>query len=76
MKPKVIVCLGASAAQALLGAQFRVSRQRGEFVDSPLAPHVAATVHPSSLLRTPDDETRRMERERFVKDLKKIARAM
>src|SRR5262245_7657725 len=76
VKPKVIVCLGASAAQALLGAQFRVSRQRGEFVDSPLAPHVAATVHPSSILRAPDDETRRVERERFVKDLKKIAKAL
>src|SRR5262245_1553398 len=74
VKPKVIVCLGASAAQALLGAQFRVSRQRGEFVDSTLAPHVAATVHPSSILRAPDDETRRVERERFVKDLKKIAK--
>jgi DNA polymerase len=76
VKPKVIVCLGASAAQALLGAQFRVSRQRGEFVDSPLAPRVTATVHPSSILRAPDDETRRVERERFVEDLKKIAKAL
>ena len=76
VKPKVIVCLGASAAQALLGTRFRVSRQRGEFVDSPLALHVTATVHPSSILRAPDDKTRRVERERFIEDLKKIARAI
>jgi DNA polymerase len=76
VKPKMIVCLGASAAQALLGAQFRVSRQRAEFVDSPLAPRVTATVHPSSILRAPDEETRRVERKRFVEDLKKIARAL
>lgn len=59
-KPKVVVCLGATAAQALLGKQFRVSRQRGEFVSSPLAPKVLATVHPSSILRAPGDETRRV----------------
>jgi uracil-DNA glycosylase family protein len=73
VKPKVLVCLGASAAQALLGAQFRVSRQRGEFVESDLALYVMATVHPSSILRAPDEETRCTERERFVRDLKKIA---
>ncbi len=55
VKPKVIVCLGATAAQALLGKNFRVTRQRGEFVESPLAPYVLATVHPSSILRAPDD---------------------
>ena len=54
VKPKVLVCLGATAAQTLLGRNFRVSRQRGEFVPSTLAPHVLATVHPSSLLRAPD----------------------
>ena len=75
-KPNVIVCLGASAAQALLGRDFRVSRQRGEFIESPLAPHVMATVHPSSILRAPDDETRRAERERFVEDLKKLKRVL
>jgi uracil-DNA glycosylase family 4 len=74
--PKVIVCLGATAAQALLGKKFRVSQQRGEFVSSPLAPFVTATVHPSSILRAPDDETRRAERQRFVEDLKKVAQAL
>jgi len=71
-KPKVLVCLGASAAQALLGRDFRVSQRRGEFIESPLAPHVMATVHPSSILRAPDDEARRAERARFVEDLKKL----
>ena len=73
VRPQVLVCLGATAAQALLGSTFRVSRQRGEFVDSPLAPHVLATVHPSSLLRAPDEETRHKETERFIADLKKAA---
>ena len=73
IKPRVIVCLGATAAQSLLGKQFRVTRQRGQFVESPLAPLVMATVHPSSILRAPDDETRRTEMRRFVDDLKKIA---
>jgi DNA polymerase len=76
VKPQVLVCLGATAAQALLGRSFKVSRQRGEFVVSPLAPRVLATVHPSSILRAPDDETRRRETERFVRDLKKVARAL
>jgi len=73
VRPTVIVCLGATAAQALLGRAFRVSRDRGRFVPSPLAPHVLATVHPSSLLRAPDDETRRRETERFVADLRVVA---
>jgi DNA polymerase len=75
-RPKVIVCLGATAAQTLIGKQFRVSQQRGEFVPSSLAPYVTATVHPSSILRAPDDETRRAEMARFVDDLKKVARVM
>ncbi len=73
VRPNVIVCLGATAAQALLGRAFKVTAQRGEFVPSSLAPHVMATVHPSSLLRAPDDETRRREQQRLVEDLKKIA---
>src|SRR2546429_40991 len=73
VKPRVIVCLGATAAQSLLGKDFRVTRQRGEFIESPLAPVVMATVHPSSILRAPDDDTRRTEMRRFVDDLKKIA---
>src|SRR5688572_3837017 len=73
VKPLVLVCLGATAAQALLGKTFKVSRQRGEFVPSSLAPRVMATVHPSSILRAPDDEQRRAEMSRFVDDLKKAA---
>ena len=71
--PKVIVCLGATAAQALLGRAFRVTEQRGEFVKSELAPHVMATVHPSSILRAPDDDARHEAMKLFVADLKKIA---
>jgi DNA polymerase len=73
LQPEVLVCLGATAAQALLGKDFRVSRQRGEWVPLPLAPHVTATVHPSSILRAPDDETRHAEMARFVADLRRIA---
>jgi len=76
LHPAVIVCLGATAAQALLGRQFRVSTQRGVWVPSPLAPFVMATVHPSSLLRAPDDETRRREMERFIEDLKLVHEAL
>lgn len=73
IKPEVIVALGATAAQALLGPQFRVTKQRGQFIESTLAPYVMATVHPSSILRAPDDETRRFEYRHFVADLKKLA---
>jgi uracil-DNA glycosylase len=73
IKPRVLVALGATAAQALLGAQFRVTKQRGKFLDSTLAPYVMATVHPSSILRAPDDETRRLEYRQFVNDLKKLS---
>ena len=76
VKPKVIVCLGATAAQALLGPKFKVSKQRGQFIESPLAPYVLATVHPSSILRAPDDETRHLEKRRFVDDLKKVAHVL
>ena len=76
VKPRAIVCLGATAAQALLGRQFKVTAQRGELVPSPLAPMVLATVHPSSILRAPDDETRREELKRFTDDLRKAARAL
>jgi uracil-DNA glycosylase family protein len=73
VKPGVLVCLGATAAQALLGKNFKVSRQRGELVESSLAPVVMATVHPSSILRAPDEKARREEMRRFVADLKKVA---
>jgi uracil-DNA glycosylase family protein len=72
--PKVIVCLGATAAQALISRDFRVSRERGEMLKSPLAPLITATVHPSSILRSPDDESRDLAMGEFVEDLKKIAR--
>jgi uracil-DNA glycosylase family protein len=76
IRPEVIVCLGATAAQALLGKQFKVSTQRGIWVESPLAPYVMATVHPSSLLRAPDDETRHRETKRFITDLKRVHEAL
>jgi DNA polymerase len=76
VKPKVIVCLGATAAQALLGSKFRVSKQRGQFIESTLAPYIMATVHPSSILRAPDDETRHVEKRRFIDDLKRVARVI
>ncbi|WP_394842801.1 UdgX family uracil-DNA binding protein [Pendulispora brunnea] len=76
VKPRIIVCLGATAAQALLGKSFRVTQHRGEPVPSPLAPVVLATVHPSSLLRAPDPETRRTERARFVRDLVAVRRLL
>jgi DNA polymerase len=76
LKPDVLVCLGATAAQALLGKGFRVSTQRGQLIHSDLAPYVIATVHPSSLLRAPDEETRRIEMKRFVGDLKEAAKVI
>ena len=76
VRPRVIVCLGATAAQALLGRGFRVTQQRGTFVESPLAAFVTATVHPSSILRAPDDAARRQEMLEFVADLKKVAKTL
>jgi DNA polymerase len=76
VKPRVLVCLGATAAQALLGRGFKVTQQRGAFVNSPLAPLVTATVHPSSILRAPDEESRREEMRGFVADLERIARKL
>ena len=76
IQPRAIICLGATAAQALLGPKFKVSVQRGQFVESAMAEYVTATVHPSSILRAPTDEARRTERARFVDDLKKIRAAL
>jgi len=76
VKPRAIVCLGATAAQALLGKGFKVTTHRGALVISPLAPLVMATVHPSSLLRAPDDETRQRETQRFIQDLRAIAKRL
>lgn len=72
VKPEVLVCLGATASQALLGRDFHGSRQRGEFVPSGLAPHVTATVHPSSILRAVTEDDRRREMGLFVDDLRKV----
>jgi DNA polymerase len=73
VRPELIVCLGATAAQALLGSDFRVSRQRGQFFSLPGMPVITATVHPSSILRAPDDETQALEMQTFIADLRKVA---
>lgn len=76
VRPRVLVCLGATAAQALVGRQVRVTRDRGRPLESPLAEHVLATVHPSSLLRAPDDAARREAFAAFVADLAVVARLL
>jgi uracil-DNA glycosylase family protein len=76
LNPKILVCLGATAAQALLGRTFSVSRQRGQKVESSLAPNVIATVHPSSILRAPDEEARKVQMRGLVDDLKVVARLL
>lgn len=76
IQPKVIVCLGATAAQSLLGKAFRVSKQRGEVLPSPFGGQILATVHPSSLLRIEDESERQEARRRFVEDLKVAAKAV
>ena len=73
VQPQVLVCLGATAAQSLLGRNVSVSRQRGQAIESPLAPIVTATLHPSSILRAPNDESRHAQMRAFVDDLKKVA---
>ncbi|HEV8229917.1 MAG TPA: UdgX family uracil-DNA binding protein [Candidatus Limnocylindria bacterium] len=76
VKPDIVVALGATAAQALLGRAFRVTKDRGKVVSSPLAPRVVATVHPSSILRAPDDESRQAEMRAFIRDLRAVAKLM
>ena len=71
--PRVVVALGATAAQALFGKTFRVTRERGRLVPFALAPYALATVHPSSLLRAADEEARRREILRFIEDLRQVA---
>jgi uracil-DNA glycosylase len=73
VKPRVLVCLGATAAQALLGRQFRVTQHRGEWIESELAERVTATIHPSAILRQRDDESRHAELAAFVDDLRLVA---
>jgi uracil-DNA glycosylase family protein len=72
VRPRILVCLGATAAQSLLGKEFSVTRQHGELVESELAPFTIATVHPSSILRAPDAESRRRQMRAFVEDLKQV----
>jgi DNA polymerase len=72
IKPKVIVCLGATATQSILGNEYRLTQERGKFVQHPWAPYVTATVHPSAILRATDEDQRRSEYQRFVDDLKKV----
>lgn len=76
VRPRVVVALGATAAQALLGSTFRLTQHRGEPIASDLPMPVIATVHPSSILRAPDDETRHAEMAKFVDDLRRVARTV
>lgn len=76
LRPRVLVCLGATAAQALLGRSFRVTRQRGELLDSPLAGKVMATYHPSAVLRAPDDDARARTFDELVTDLARVAKLL
>ncbi len=76
VEPEVLVLLGATAAKALLGGSFRLTRHRGEFVDSELAPLVTATIHPAAILRAPDDEARIEQRRSFAADLRVAGAAL
>ena len=73
LQPQIIVCLGSTAAQSVIGPGIKVTEKRGQFMSSILGPEVMVTVHPSSLLRVPDHDKRIEEREKFVSDLKKVA---
>jgi uracil-DNA glycosylase family protein len=76
VKPEAVVLLGATAAKALMGSSFRVTRHRGELLDSELAPLVSATIHPSAILRAPDEVARAAERKAFASDLRAVAEAL
>lgn len=76
VKPQIVVLLGATAAQGICGSKFRVTQHRGEWLSSEIAPNVIATVHPSSILRAQDDDSRHDEMAKFVADLKKVALAI
>jgi uracil-DNA glycosylase family protein len=76
VQPQVIVCLGATAAQALLGRSFRVTQKRGQLLSFGAAEHILATVHPSSILRAPDETARHQEYKSFVADLSVVARLL
>lgn len=72
IQPQIIVCLGATAAQTIFGGAYRLTKERGQFVNNSWAPHVTSTVHPSAILRAPDEKQRHIEYEKFVGDLKKV----
>ncbi len=76
VRPRVVVCLGATSAQSLLGRDFRVTQHRGELLESDIAEHVTATVHPSSILRQQDEGSRHAELAAFVDDLRVVARLL
>jgi uracil-DNA glycosylase family protein len=76
VRPRIVVCLGSTAAQGLLGNQFRVTRQRGEFFASEIAAFITATVHPSSILRAPDEAARQSEMASFIRDLEGVAKRL
>src|SRR5689334_13700056 len=76
VKPHVIVCLGSTAAKAVISKNFKVSTQRGQFVESRLAPFVFATLHPSALLRVQEEEDRELAFKQFVRDLALIKKAL
>jgi uracil-DNA glycosylase len=76
VKPSVMVCLGATAAKAFLGSDFRVTRDRGKLVESDLAPIATGTVHPSSILRIDDGDERRVARDELADDLREVAKWM
>jgi uracil-DNA glycosylase family protein len=75
IRPNLVVAMGATAAQTIFGSGFRVTRERGKVLSSKLSPRVLATVHPSSLLRQPDEESREREYKNFVADLRAASRA-
>ena len=72
IQPPIMVCLGATAAQSIFGSAYRVTKERGLFVENSWAPHVTSTVHPSAILRAPDEEQRHLDYQKFVDDLKKV----
>ena len=76
VRPQVLVLLGATAAQGILGRDFRVTQHRGEWVKSEIAPYVLATVHPSSILRAPDADARHEEMRKFIADLQVVAQQL
>jgi uracil-DNA glycosylase len=76
VEPEALVLLGATASKALMGSAFRLTRHRGELLDSELAPVVTATIHPSAILRQRDDPARAAEREAFAEDLRVVAKAL